>query len=145
MKAVDTARVEAAIAAAERRTSGEIRVTAAPLFWGDVRKVAENAFVRLGMTATRERNAVLFFIVPGRRTFVVLGDEGIHAKVGQDFWENVAAAMSTSFRAGDFTGGLVKGIEHVGEQLARHFPHAGERDVNELPDAVDFGEQPPPR
>ena len=64
----------------------------------------------------------LFFVVPGRRKFVVLGDVGIHEKVGQDFWEHVTAAVSERFREGDLTGGLVHGIQKVGEQLARYFP-----------------------
>jgi uncharacterized membrane protein len=94
----------------------------------------------MGMDRTAERNGVLLFVVPSRRTFVVLGDEGIHAKVGQEFWDSVAAAMSARFKEGDFTGGLVLGITEVGRQLAEHFPYQGAQDRNELPDAVDFGE-----
>ena len=139
LRRIDVKRVEHALREAEKRASGEIRVSVAPLFWGSVRKEAERAFVRLGMSRTKERNGVLFFVVPARRKFVVLGDEGIHAKVGQEFWEKVAAALSAKFRSGDFTGGLVDAIAVGGEQLARHFPHAGEADVNELPDHVDFG------
>lgn len=138
LHAIDHARVEKAIREAERRTSGEIRVSVSRFFWGDVRGVAERAFARLGMAATRERNGILFFIVPSRRRFVILGDEGIHAKVGQVFWEKVATAVSERFRNGDFTGGLVHGIETVGEQLAVHFPFDSTTDVNELPDDVDF-------
>ncbi len=47
--------------------------------------------------------------------------------------------MSERFRAGDFTAGLVEGIELVGEQLATHFPYDAVTDKNELPDSVDFG------
>ncbi len=142
VRAIDTKRVVAAIAAAEKRTSGEIRVSVAPFFWSSVRRTAERAFRRLGMTATAQRNGVLLFIVPARRRFVVLGDEGIHARVGQEFWERVAAAMAGDFRAGDFTGGLVKGIETIGEALATHFPYDPASDRNELPDDVDFGDRP---
>lgn len=139
LRRIDGERIEKAIAHAERRTSGEIRVSVSPFFWGSVRKVAERAFNRLGMRATAQRNGVLLFIVPGRRRFVVLGDEGIHAEVGQAFWETVAAAISERFRDGDFTGGIVAGIETLGEELATHFPYDPETDVNELPDGVDFG------
>ncbi len=142
LRAIDSRRIEEAIRLAERRTSGEIRVSVSRFFWGDVRRVAERAFVRLGMTRTRERNGILFFIVPARRRFVVLGDEGIHAKVGQDFWEGVAAAVSEHLREGDFTRGLVHGIETVGEQLALHFPFDPATDANELPNAIDFGGKP---
>lgn len=138
LKLIDAEKVKQAIAAAERQTSGEIRVSVAPFFWGDVRKVAERAFERLGMTRTARRNAVLFFIVPARRRFVVLGDEGIHAAVGDVFWNRVAAVVADDFRSGNFTAGLVKGIATVGEQLAAHFPYDAATDRNELPDDVDF-------
>ena len=139
LKSIDTRRIEDAIRAAEQRTSGEIRVSIAPLFWGDIRRQADKAFERLGMAHTQARNGVLFFIVPSRRRFVVLGDEGIHRQVGDDFWRAIAAAMSESFRRGDFTEGIVRGVHEVGKKLATHFPAQPGRDVNELPDEVDFG------
>lgn len=139
---VDGEAVRKAIEDAEGRSSGEIRVSVSTFFWGSVRKTAERAFVRLGMDQTARRNSILFFVVPSRRTFVVLGDEGIHAKVGQAFWDAVTAAMSARFKEGDFTGGLVLGITEAGRRLAEHFPSQGALDRNELPDAVDFGETP---
>jgi uncharacterized membrane protein len=80
----------------------------------------------------------LFFVVPSRRKFVVLGDRGIHEKVGQEFWNQIASAISEKFREGDFTGGLINGIEEVGKQLSTHFPY-GTTDRNELSNEVDFG------
>src|SRR5215475_4769704 len=123
-------RIRHAIEAAEHRTSGEICVSVAPLFWGSVEKAADKAFVRMGMSHTKDRNGVLFFVVPARRKFVVLGDRGIHERVGQEFWHAVVAAVSEKFRDGDFTGGLVKGIEKVAEQLATHFPYDESTDKN---------------
>jgi uncharacterized membrane protein len=143
LRAIDSGRIEEAIRQAEGKTSGEVRVSVSRFFWGDVRRVAERAFNRLGMTATRERNGILFFVVPSRRRFVILGDEGIHAKVGQEFWDRVAAAVSEHLRNGDFTLGLVHGIETVGEQLARHFPFDPATDTDELSNEIDFGEKPP--
>ena len=137
-KLIDTERVRQAIVAGEQRTSGEIRVSVAPLFWGNVERAAERAFARLGMAQTRERNGVLFFLVPARQSFVVRGDEGIHARVGQAFWDELVAAMSAYFRRGEFTEGLVFGIHAAAEKLAHHFPFDASRDVNDLPDDVDF-------
>ena len=57
LRIIDNDRIREAIRRAEKRTSGEIRVSVSSLFWGDVRKAAERAFARMGMTATRERNA----------------------------------------------------------------------------------------
>jgi uncharacterized membrane protein len=139
LRRIDVARVRAAIEAAERRTSGEIVVSVSRWFWGDVRRAAERAFERLQVARTAERNGVLIFVVPSRRQFVILGDEGIHARVGQGFWEDVAAAIASRLRAGDVTGALVDGVTRAGEGLIEHFPHAGARDRNELGDAVDRG------
>ena len=139
LRTIDSKRIREAIQRAEARTSGEIRVSVSPLFWGNVRKAAEKAFERMGMTATKQRNGVLFFVVPARRTFVVLGDSGIHEKVGQNYWSDVARIVSEKFRNGDFTDGLIAGVEAAGEQLATYFPFESSRDLNELPDDVDYG------
>jgi uncharacterized membrane protein len=139
LRTIDSDRIKEAIREAEKRTSGEICVSVSSLFWGDVRKAAEKAFVRMGMTATKERNAVLFFVVPARRKFVVLGDSAIHEKVGQDFWHHIIRVVSERFQKTAFTDGLIRGIAAVGEQLATHFPFDAARDANELPDDVDYG------
>jgi uncharacterized membrane protein len=141
LRIIDHKKIQGAIESAEQRTSGEICVSVAPLFWGSVEKAADKAFVRMGMTRTQDRNGVLFFVVPARRRFVVRGDRGIHERVGQEFWESVIAAVSEKFREGHFTAGLVKGIEQVAEQLAAHFPYDRTTDKNELSNEVDFGEQ----
>lgn len=141
---IDVERVQKAIAEAERRTSGEIRVSVAPFFWGNVQRAAERAFERLGMTRTAQRNGVLFFIVPARRRLALLGDAGIHQKVGQAFWEETVSAVTARFKDGNFTEGLVQGIEEVGRRLAEHFPYDPTRDVDELPDSVDFGKRKKP-
>lgn len=135
---IDETRIRQAIAEAEKRTSGEIRVSVSRFFWGAVRPVAEKAFHRLKMDETKDRNGILFFIVPSRRRFVVLGDEGIHLHAGSDFWTETAAALSGRFRKGEFTEGLIDGIRTAGECLASHFPYDRSRDVNELPDEIDY-------
>lgn len=135
---VNENRVREAIERAEQASSGEIRVSVAAFFWGSVYKAAHRAFVRLGMDQTAERNGVLIFIVPSRKRIVVLGDEGIHAAVGQAFWEELTSIFSSHFHKGDFTEGLVEGIHRIGDRLAEHFPHQGEHDKNELPDHVDY-------
>jgi uncharacterized membrane protein len=138
MRIVDTSRVKEAIQRAERRTSGEIRVSVSSLFWGNVEKAASQAFLRLGMTQTKQRNGVLLFVVPSRRKVVVMGDVGIHEKVGQEFWTSLVDKVTKRFKEGDFTGGLVRGIEEAGEQLAGYFPYDPASDANELPDDVEI-------
>lgn len=132
---LDNARVVAAIAAAERRTSGEIRVLFSRHKTDDAVAAAKRQFERLGMTATAERNGVLIFVAPRSRKFAVIGDTGVHEKCGDRFWTELAAAMSDRFKHADFTGGLVLGIERAGALLAEHFPRRPD-DVNELPDDI---------
>ncbi len=135
---IDVVKVTEAIRRAETETSGEIRVSVSRLFWGDVYRAASRAFDRLGMQRTRDRNGVLIFVVPSRRRFVVLGDRGIHERVGQVFWESVTDAISERFRTGAFTEGLVRGIDMIAVQLRDHFPYDAATDKNELPDEVDL-------
>jgi uncharacterized membrane protein len=142
LQSLDTAAVEQAIARAEARTSGEIRVSIARFFVGSSRRLAESAFQRLGLQATQNRNAVLLLIAPARREVVVLGDEAIHAQVGDAFWTEIAARVTARFREGRFTEGVVEAVDAIGEALARHFPADAEAgsNPNELPDAIDVGD-----
>ena len=142
LRALDTPAVERAIARAEAATSGEIRVSIAGLFVGSSRRLAERAFRRLGLQATTERNGVLLLIAPARREVVVLGDEAIHARVGDAFWTGIAAHVGTRFREDRFTEGVVEAVDAIGEALARHFPAGAEAgsNPNELPDTIDLGD-----
>jgi uncharacterized membrane protein len=132
----DSDRIVAAIAAAESKSSGEIRVHVTRRVPEDLEARALKRFQLLGMTKTAERNGVLLYIAPRARQFRILGDVAIHEKCGEAFWNEVAAAMTDAFSRGELTEGVVKGIERVGEVLARHFPR-GAADSNELPNAID--------
>ena len=133
---LDSDRIVAAIAEAEGRSSAEIRVHVTHRKPKDLEERARRRFALLGMTKTAQRNGVLFYIAPRLRKFQILGDSGIHEKCGDDFWKEVASEMEESFRRDAFTEGILRGIEKVGEVLARHFPHSA-RDEDELPDTID--------
>jgi uncharacterized membrane protein len=137
--AIDHAQVTAAIAAAELRTSGEIRVLVAREKAPDPVAAAKHHFERLGMTNTAARNGVLIFLAPASHTFAVVGDTGIHEKCGDAFWRSLAATMEARFKRGEFTAGLVEGIEHAGKLLAENFPRQGD-DRNELPNKIEEAE-----
>jgi len=134
---VDPARVQAAIAAAERLTSCEIVVSVARFFLGNVERTARRAFERLGVANTAARTGVLLFVVPSRHRFVVLADTGIHARVDPGFWAHVTRAGCERFRGRDYTGGLVEAIEMIGRELAVRYPRAA-GDVNELTDQPEL-------
>ncbi len=119
---VDHDRVNAAIVAAEARTSGRIRVLIARHRAPQPVAAAQRHFQRLGIAQLPARNGVLLFVAPRSRTFAVIGDTGVHEKCGDAFWRELAAAMTGYFKKGDFTDGLVHGIERAGTLLAAHFP-----------------------
>ena len=137
---IDDARVTNAIAAAETRTSGEIRVLLSREKAPDPLAAAQAHFERLGMTKTAARNGVLIYLSPSSRTFAIIGDTAIHEKCGDAFWRLLAAAMEARFKQGEFTEGLVEGIEHAGKLLAENFPRAPD-DRNELPDRIERAEK----
>jgi len=132
---LDETRIVAAIAAAETKTSGEIRVYISHRAHADALAFASRRFRQLGMTKTRHRNAVLLYLAPRTRQFAIVGDQGVHAQCGDAFWQAVGAALGAGLRAGDFTAAILQAVHQVGELLAAHFP-AGRDDRNELPNDI---------
>jgi uncharacterized membrane protein len=132
-------RIVAAIEAAERVTSGEVRVHLNDTCSGDSLRDAQKQFQKLGMHRTAERNAILFFIALESHKFAVVGDLGIHAKVGQSFWEGIRDHMVPELKEGRWVGALELGIAEAGRALAEHFPHQGSKDRDELSNEVSRG------
>ncbi len=140
VKALDDARILAAIREAEGRSRGEIRVHVAEGPIDDARAAAQADFERLGMTRTAEHNGVLILVAPESQAFAVVGDQGIAERCDEGFWATLVDALHEDFQAGRFTEGLVAAVARVGDVLARHFPRRpGDVDENELPDAISRG------
>jgi uncharacterized membrane protein len=87
------------------------------------------------MDKTRERNAVLIFIAPRAHKFAVVGDQAIHEKCGEEFWQRVVDSMRAHFQNEKFTDAIAEAIEEVGNLLAQHFPKTSDR-TSELSDEV---------
>jgi len=96
---------------------------------------AVQEFHRLGLHRTRNATGVLLFVSLLERRVIVLGDEGIHAKVGDDHWTATTQAVLKRIAAGSLKDGLLEGIGLCGAVLAEHFPIRPD-DVNELPDRL---------
>lgn len=126
-----------AIREAEGNTSGEIRVHFQRTLKGTVLESAQTAFFQLDMHKTKQRNGVLFFIVPEKRQFAVLGDQGINAIVPENFWDDIRDQMRAFFKKGAFAEGLCAGIHRVGEKLKVFFPVESDN-PNELSDELSF-------
>ena len=119
----------AEIAKAEAGTSGEIRVFVQRGPVGHALTDARTQFRKLGMEKTKERNGILIFVAPRARQFAVIGDEGVHAKCGPQFWKDLVEAMGAHFRKEDFTAAITHAIHEAGDLLGRYFPRQdGDRD-----------------
>jgi len=132
-------RIVAAIREAESKTSGEIRVVIQRgKLKSDPLVAAQKKFHRLGMHKTRERNAVLIFVAPRVHKFAVVGDNAIHERCGDEFWQRVVETMRVHFRNEKFNDALIDAVNEVGKVLAAHFPRTS-ASANELPDDVIEG------
>ena len=134
------ASIERAIKASEATHAGQIRfvvegaLDGTPLFRDQsARARALDVFSQLRIWDTAHNNGVLIYLLLADRDFEIVADRGIDTKVGAAGWEKICAEMETDFRAGNFKGGAIKGIEAASRQMAAYFPKHG-AGRNELPD-----------
>lgn len=121
--------VSRAIIEAGRQTSAEIRVHLERHVkhrrWSrrvDPLARARHLFAHLGLHRTVERHGVLIYLALEDRKLAIVGDEGIHARVGDAFWDRVRDMMAERLRAGRAREALVEAVREVGGVLGRHFP-----------------------
>ena len=134
--------ISRAITEAEARTSAEIRVHLERHVkhrrWGrrvDALSRAQRLFTQLGMHRTAGRTGVLVYLALADRKLAIVGDEGIDARVGGQYWEQVRDGMVGRLRQGRAVDAIVTAVADVGRLLARHFPRRPD-DVDELPPEV---------
>jgi uncharacterized membrane protein len=129
-----------AIRNAEQRTSGEVRIfVESHCRYVNALDRAAELFFQLSMDKTDERNGTLVYVAVKDRQAAVFGDEGIHRKVGQKYWEDEVNKMMTCFQQANLSDGLVQCITDIGGALYQHFPYNRDTDKNELPDEIVFG------
>ena len=136
----DLIAIRDAIAYAESRTAGEIRVSVRERRLRKERRhsvedLAQREFHALGMEKTQGRTGVLIFVLLSERTLRVVADQGIHQHVSNDVWQTIVDRIIAHFRTGGYRNGLIEGIRGIGEVLATYVPPAS-GNVNELPNDV---------
>lgn len=130
----------AAIRLAEQRTSGEVRLfIESRCKFVDPMDRAGELFLQLGMDKTRDRNGTLVYVALKDRQAAILGDQGIHEKVGPKYWSDLVQKMLIHFRHQHLATGLCEAINALGEALHYYFPYDRDTDKNELPDEIVFG------
>ncbi len=137
----EAARIVESILAAEKKTSGEIRVfiESRCKYVRPVDRAAE-IFWNLQMDHTEHRNGILVYVASLDHQAALWGDDGIHLKTGETFWQEEMGKLLHHFRGNAYADGIRLVIEDLGEVLHRYFPYEAKTDKNELPDDIVFGD-----
>jgi len=129
-----------AVRNAEKRTSGEVRVfVESHCSYMDAIDRAKEIFADLKMYETADRNAVLVYVALKDKQLAVFGDEGIHSKLGNEYWNTEVRKMISRFNKENYAEGLKEVVTDIGEALTQLFPYNNDTDKNELPDDIVFG------
>ena len=127
-----------AIGVAEKNTSGEIRIHIEKKTDKDPIERAITVFNSLKMYKTEARNGVLLYVAVESKKFAIIGDEGIHKKVSDRFWDSERDLVLQHFKVGDFSKGLELAVLDIGEKLKQFIPYKS-NDINELNDEISKG------
>jgi putative membrane protein len=99
------------------------------------RRQAYEQFLAHGVHLTEARTGVLIYVTPRNRRVEIVADVGIHSKVGEPAWEELAQEIAGAARNGQLLDGMLNAIHKAGVVLAQHFPPS-ERNPNELSDRM---------
>lgn len=136
----EIAKLKLAIAAAEKSTSGEIRVyIESRCRYVEATDRAAELFLELKMQETVARNGVLIYLATEDRQLAIWGDQGVHERLGNEYWQQRIEEMLNSIKQLDYLSGITYCIEQVGNALSTHFPYQRATDQNELSDEILFG------
>ena len=131
-------RIRIAVEKAEKNTSGEIVVSVCKTTKKvDIYDEAKRIFGERKLYETKDRNGVLILLAYKDHKIAVLGDKGINEKTPDGYWDDVISHMINHFKKAEYTEGLERGVDMIGEKLKTFFPWA-EGDINELKDEVNF-------
>ncbi len=126
-----------AIKTAEDHSTGEIRIHIDSTTEGNNAEIAFEVFKKLCKDQTAERNAVLFHVNFEQHYLTIIGDAGIHAKVHQNFWDQLHDKITQEFAKENYFEGLKNAVLETGLELKKHFPITG-KNTNELPNEITF-------
>jgi putative membrane protein len=99
------------------------------------RRQAYEQFLAHGVHLTEARTGVLIYVTPTDRRVEIVADVGIHSKVGEAAWEELAQDITAAARRGQLVDGMLSAIRKAGALLAQHFPPSA-RNPNELSDRM---------
>lgn len=130
-------RIIKAIAEAENKTSGEVRVHIEHKSNRDPLERAARIFHELGMDETELQNGVLIYIATEDHKAAVYAGKGIHTQVEEGFWNDVLNILLEHFKKQEYEIGIVEAVQKVGNKLKELYPYQS-GDVNELTNEISY-------
>lgn len=101
----------------------------------EVRRRAFALFSERGLYRTRDASGMLILVSELEHRVVLLGDRGIHEKVGDAGWQAHVAHIVAAIRRGETAQGIIDVIERLSALHSEHLaPRPDDRD--ELPNTV---------
>jgi len=120
---IDKDRLVAALADAQRNTTGRIYVYVSHRPITDALASARQRFHKLGLSKIHEHRAtVLLYFAPKTHKFAIIGDTAIHERCGEDYWKSLAEKLSNDLKTGDLMPALLNAIASLKATLEAHFP-----------------------
>ena len=65
---------------------------------------------------------MLVYVLWADKSVEIVADRGIARMVEQSVWDGVCREIARAFGAGQAAPGVIAGIGHISDELARHFP-----------------------
>ncbi len=133
-------RISNRIKEVEKTTAGEICVAVKEHLHflqrnKPIHALAEKEFVRLGVDKTRDKTGILIFVLLPKRQFYIMADTGINEKVPENTWDSIKDEMQKMFLTGEFSKGIIHGVQRVGNILSEHFPVKAD-DMDEISNEI---------
>lgn len=126
------------IAEIEKNTIGELKIHVEDTCASSPYDRAVEVFQKLGMYKTREKTGVLIYLSTEDRKIAVIGDRGIHEKLGPLFWTEIISEMKRRFASESIWKGVQYGLSEIGKELIHHFPEKN-KPVDELSNEISYG------
>ena len=100
-----------------------------------VHQRALRLFTEQGIAETRDRSGLLIMVSELEQRVIILGDSGLHAKVGDPGWEKYVERILAGIKTDSAAEALLAVLEELSEVLTTHFPPRSD-DTNELSNKV---------
>jgi putative membrane protein len=100
-----------------------------------VRAAAFRIFAERGLHRTKDRTGVLLLVSELERRVVILGDSGIHGRVGDQGWAGHVEHLVSRIKESRTTDGIIEVLEALEGVLASELP-VSPHDVDELSNRV---------